>query len=428
MNLIKEKQTYPKAMEKCNITSLHKKGSKNDFANYRGIFRVSVLRSFLDTLIYNSSYETIDNNLTDGNVGCRKRRGCRDNMFVISAISNSVVNGKSEPIQVQVTDVEKCFDKMWLQSCVNSIYDAGLRNDMLNLLYLENKNALIAVKVNNSLSRRIPVKNVEIQGSVWAGLKCTSMMDTLNKAVMADQSLQYFYKEDPNIPIGIRGMVDDTLGISKCGSESIKLNSVINSFIQSQRLTLSESKSCVVHIGKNHKTNLPCPKLKIRNSEMKISDSAKYLGNFVTSRGGVRDTVEDRRNKGWGKVATIKGLLSEVDLGDNRVEVGLLLRKAILVNSLLFTAETWSGIKESDLVRMEQVDLALISSLVSGHSKCPQEFAYLETGSLKLRHILTQNRLMYHHHLITQDDSETTKKCMKNKKFHQQKVTGIVYS
>ena len=117
MNLIKEKQTYPKAMEKCNITSLHKKGSKNDFANYRGIFRLSVLRSILDTLIYNSSYETIDSNLTDGNVGCRKRRGCRDNMFVISAISNSVVNGKSEPIQVQVTDVEKCFDKMWLQSC-----------------------------------------------------------------------------------------------------------------------------------------------------------------------------------------------------------------------------------------------------------------------------------------------------------------------
>ena len=83
MNLIKEKQTYPKAMEKCNITSLHKKGSKNDFANYRGIFRVSVLRSILDTLIYNSSYEIIDSNLTDGNVGCRKRRGCRDNMFVI---------------------------------------------------------------------------------------------------------------------------------------------------------------------------------------------------------------------------------------------------------------------------------------------------------------------------------------------------------
>ena len=108
---------------------------------------------------------------------------------------------------------------------------------MLNILYIENKNAHIAVKVNNNLSRIIPVKDADIQGSVWTGLKCTSMMDTLNKTVMSDKSLKYFYKEDQNIHIGIKGMVDNTLGISKCGSQAIKPNS----FIQSQRLTLSDS-------------------------------------------------------------------------------------------------------------------------------------------------------------------------------------------
>ena len=75
MNLIKEKQKYPTIMEKCNITSIHKKGSKKEFSNYRGVFRVSVLRSILDRLMYNSSYETIDVNLTDGNVGARKIKG-----------------------------------------------------------------------------------------------------------------------------------------------------------------------------------------------------------------------------------------------------------------------------------------------------------------------------------------------------------------
>ena len=179
------------------------------------------------------------------------------------------------------------------------------------------------------------------------------MMDTLNKNVMSDKSLQYLYKEDTNIPIGVRGMVDDTLGISNCGTEAIALNATINSFIESQRLTLSKNKSVVVHIRKKHKTKLPCPTLKISNSDMKQAESAKYLGNLITSRGGVSDTVEERRNKGWGKVTQIKGILSEVDLGNHRVEVGLILRKAILVNSLLFTAETWSAVKEADLVRLE---------------------------------------------------------------------------
>ena len=112
MNLMKEKQIFPEVLEKCNITSIHKKKAKNDFLNYRGVFRVTVLRSILDRLIYNSTYETIDSHLTDGNVGARKRRGCRDNIFVLSAISNSIINGKCEPIQLQVTDVQTCFDKM----------------------------------------------------------------------------------------------------------------------------------------------------------------------------------------------------------------------------------------------------------------------------------------------------------------------------
>ena len=171
MNMVKTKQQYPKTFEKCNITSLYKKKSRKDFNNYRGVFRVQILRSILDRLTYNDEYYEIDDSITDGNVGARKQRSVRDNIFVISAITNSVLNGNSQPIQVQVMDAEKCFDKLWLQSCINSIYEAGMDNDKLNLLYIDNKNAQIAVKVNNKLSMRISVKDVIMQGSVWSSLK-----------------------------------------------------------------------------------------------------------------------------------------------------------------------------------------------------------------------------------------------------------------
>ena len=82
-----------------------------------------------------------------------------------------------------------------------------------------------------------------------------------------------------------------------------------------------------------------------------------------------------------GKIATIQGILAEVDMGKHKVEVGLLLRKAVLVNSLLFTAETWAGLKNSELARLEQVDHALLQSLFSGHSKFASEFIHMETGT-----------------------------------------------
>ena len=85
MNRIRFEQIFPDALELCDISSVCKmRGSRHDFDSYRGIFRVTILRSILDRLIYNDEYNTIDSNLTDSNVGARKGRNIRDNIFVLN--------------------------------------------------------------------------------------------------------------------------------------------------------------------------------------------------------------------------------------------------------------------------------------------------------------------------------------------------------
>ena len=58
---------------------------------------MQILRSIFDRLMYNDSYYTIYGSITYGNFGRRKNRGVRDNIFVISAIINSVKQGDSNP-------------------------------------------------------------------------------------------------------------------------------------------------------------------------------------------------------------------------------------------------------------------------------------------------------------------------------------------
>ena len=69
---------------------------------------------------------------------------------------------------------------------------------MLNLLHNENIKAKIAVKVNGGISERVVVNNVEIQGSVWGSLKCTTSMDTLNRTILEQDHLTYKYRGDQN--------------------------------------------------------------------------------------------------------------------------------------------------------------------------------------------------------------------------------------
>ena len=66
-------------------------------------------------------------------------------------------------------------------------------------------------------------------------------------------------------------------------------------------------KTKVIHVGNVKKCNQPCPKLKVHEENMHDVQSFKYLGNIVTTNGGNQATIEDRRNRGWGKVAQIMG-------------------------------------------------------------------------------------------------------------------------
>ena len=129
--------------------------------------------------------------LSDGNVGARKNRNIRDNIFVLNAATNSVINGTEDHIDVQIFDLEKCFDALWLQECINDLYDTGFDNDKLPLLFLENKNANIAVKTSTGKSNRETIHNVVMQGTVWGSLFCTASMDKLGKLIYQNEDLLF---------------------------------------------------------------------------------------------------------------------------------------------------------------------------------------------------------------------------------------------
>ena len=49
-----------------------------------------IFMSILDSLIYNNEYSSIDSERSDCNVGARKNRNIRDNIFVVNAIFNTI--------------------------------------------------------------------------------------------------------------------------------------------------------------------------------------------------------------------------------------------------------------------------------------------------------------------------------------------------
>ena len=185
---------------------------------------------------------------------------------------NSQKNTPGEAIDIQAYDVDKCFDSLWLKGVVCALYEAGLQNDKLPLLFLENRNAQVAIKTSGGITERVSMTDIIMQGSVWGSLCCVAVLDKLGKHAYANKELLYYYKGLVGCPP--LQMVDDVLSVQTC-AKSQHVYTVINTFIDLEKLSLSKTKCHKLHMGNNVRQ---CPDMKINGEAVKKIQKVKNTG------------------------------------------------------------------------------------------------------------------------------------------------------
>ena len=229
-NKAKDECEIPDFVQSTNISSIYKRrGSRNDLDNDRGFFNVSSVRSIIDKLIYFDSYDTVDGNMSDSNVGGRKGRNIRDNLFIINGVINYAIKEQVE-VDINLYDISKCFDAMWYQETMNDMWDVGIQDDKFALMAKMNKKCNIAVKTPAGISDRFIANEIEMQGTVVGPLKACVQVDTLGRDCYLYGEGLFMYKGGVYLPP--LSMCDDVASISHCGVESIKTNAIINAKIE----------------------------------------------------------------------------------------------------------------------------------------------------------------------------------------------------
>ena len=117
--------------------------------------------------------------------------------------------------------------------------------------------------------------------------------------------------------------------------------------------------------------------------------------------GSNRKNLQVRRNKAFGMSNEIMSILREVPLGRFRIDAGLKLRNAMMINGILTNSEVWYGLEDKDLIELEQADEYLLRHILGAHSKTPKECLYLETGTILIRYVVKSRRMMYLHHILS---------------------------
>ena len=200
--------------------------------------------------------------MSDSQDGATKQRNIRNHIFILNSIINEVKVDNKSCIDLQIYDIRKCFDELNLKECTNDIFEVGVTNDKLNLIYEGNKNSNMAINVPSiGLTERTNINRKVIQGGPLGPTICAVHMDKIGKEMATRNAFSYKYK-GINIPALI--MMDDILAITECGSSSVETNAFLNAQIELKNLNLNKAKCHQIHIGK---VNQYCPDLKAHDKK-----------------------------------------------------------------------------------------------------------------------------------------------------------------
>ena len=214
------------------------------------VFEGTVPNTVMQKLVLKDTYEIIDENIGDSNVGARKGQNIRSHVWMVNSVMHEHATTKSKPIEISIMDYRKAFDIMSLEVTTNDMFEAGIKDKNLNLMHACDSESKVSVKTPVGLTERVAVLKTIPQGGVNSSKKCTvtvSSVSNEHRENLEEGDHLYRYKNKVTIPM--LGMVDDELAVNYCGLDSALSTAQLNARSNLKKLQYNEQKCVKMHVG-----------------------------------------------------------------------------------------------------------------------------------------------------------------------------------
>ena len=158
----------------------------------------------------------------------------------------------------------------------------------MSLVYQANKEVFMAVNTPDGISERQVIENTVLQGDTWGGILASVQVDKIAKEY-SEGGYSYMYKNI--LPVGILGLVDDTLEVTEVGYKEQMMNAFLNVKTAEKGLQYGIKKCKTMIVGKNQD--------KIINSKLTVDQW----------------TVEHVENKNTGDTDLVEKYAGQVQIG-----------------------------------------------------------------------------------------------------------------
>ena len=404
LNNIKANLTIPKSWINVIITTLFKnKGSRKYLKNHRGIFLTSIFSKVMEKLIKGRIQDQLQR-ITPFQCGATLNHSPADCMFMVYSLITHAKYLKT-PLYLTLYDYSTCFDSLWLEDTMLSLWDLGVQNDLFPLIYKMNEQCNIKIRTPYGTSNSFSCERIVKQGAVLSSNLCGSSTSQLTNEL---ESLSDCGASVLDAKVNAVLFVDDTITANTSIIGLVKTHDHFLRFSKRKRLGLNGGKCVLVII--NARNDIPTPTLYIDGIEVQVVSLAKYLGDIISANGSNSELIKDRVNKGKAIIISALSLCNDITLGHHYISSALLLYKSIFLAAVLFNSQAWINITKTQIKQLRTIQLKYLKRTLQVPNSTPNAFTYLELGLLPIDFEIHRRQLMFLHHIHTLPEVDPVRK------------------
>ena len=222
--------------------------------------------------------------------------------------------------------------------------------------------------------------------------------------------------------MGILGMTDDTITVSETGYKTQKMNAYMNVKSANKGLQFGSDKCKLMTIGKG-KSEILCSDISVDNwvtsydksgnlieqfnGQVQISQTQneRYLGFQISNTGNNMENIKTKENKAIGTrrqiISMIKGC------GKYTFESAFIYLNSLLRGSILYAAETYYDMKESEYNAIQKIEENLMVDIFGTMITCSKHLLYLESGQIPAKYIIQKLKLNKLQYFLQQENTCT---------------------
>ncbi|KAI5743164.1 hypothetical protein M8J77_015214 [Diaphorina citri] len=329
-------ELYNKCLRTCDIPEdwknalmilIHKKGDKNDIANYRPISLLSVMYKIFTGVLVNRIDDDLERTQSKEQAGFRKSFSTLDHIQVVRELIERHVEYEM-PLCLALVDFEKAFDSVKTSAVIKSLKEGGVESTYIKILNTIYQMSSATVEIQNRKAH-IKIEKGVRQGDTISPKLFISVLEMVFKRLNWERKGIEINTEYLN---HLR-FADDIVVISSKADELEEMLKDLTNTCLEIGLKMNLSKTKVMY---NEFT--PKKHIQINNTRIEEVQSYIYLGQEITMDGKMANEINRRIRIAWGS------------FGKNSIvfksNMPMCLKRKVfnqcILPALTYGAETWT--------------------------------------------------------------------------------------